>query len=108
MKTSEHRKIDRTACFVPIDGKEGGIFDDIHTVDISRGGVGFISSQPIPLHKKIAVEVELGSGKDPVLMMGEVRWVRPFKNANAYRIGMKFIKVLSLGSRSRLTQYFGE
>lgn len=107
MKTTEHRKISRKSCFVPIDGKESSVFSDIHSVDISCGGLGFVSRSPVPLNKRIAVEVELGPGQDPVLMLGEVRWVKPVKYTENYRIGMKFIKVLFSGSRSRLTKYFG-
>jgi c-di-GMP-binding flagellar brake protein YcgR len=108
MKTIEQRKSLRKGCVVPVDGREGGAFEDLCAVDISQGGLGFISSKPVPIHKKIAVEVELGRGKDPVLMMAEVKWVRPLEQSQNFRIGMRFIKVLYSGSKSRLTQYFQE
>lgn len=108
MKTGEHRKVNRTFCSVPVEGRAGGDFYDVHTVDISHGGIGFVSAKPVAIHKKIAVEVELGPGNDPIVMMGEVRWIRPCYKSKGYRIGMKFVKVISAGSRSRLTQYFGD
>lgn len=105
---SDHRKNLRKGCVVPVDGKNDSAFSDICTIDIGSGGLGFISDHPIPVHKRIAVEVELGRAGDPVLMMAEVKWVRPFEDGRRYRIGMKFVRVLSSGSRSRLTQYLGE
>lgn len=108
MKTIDHRKNPRRECRIPVDGRQGGAFENICAVDISRGGLGFVSSRPVPLRKKIAVEVELSFGGDPVLMLGQVQWVKPLKEHSSYRVGLKFIKVLSSGSRSRLIEYFEE
>ena len=108
MKTSEHRKAMRSSCYVPIEGKQGGIFDDTCSVDISRSGIGFVSQHKISLHQKVAVEVELGPEEEPVVMMGEVKWVHQIGSTKNYRVGMKFIRVLSCGSRSRLTHFFEE
>jgi hypothetical protein len=108
MKTLEHRKTLRRPCHVPVEGQRGGAFDDICSVDISHSGIGFVSQSKLPLYQKIAVEVELGPGQDPVVMMGEVKWVTQIGSTKNYRIGMKFIKVLSSGSRSRLTRFFEE
>jgi len=41
-------------------------------------------------------------------MMGEVKWVHQIGSTKNYRVGMKFIRVLSCGSRSRLTHFFEE
>ena len=34
----------RYNCFVPVEGKEGSEFDRTKTLDISRHGIGFLSS----------------------------------------------------------------
>ncbi len=107
MKTINHRRNSRKECLVPVEGKEEGIFANVHTVDISAGGLGFVSQCVIPLKEQIAVEVELGPDMEPVLMLGEVKWVQPISRTDHYRIGMQFIKTLTVGSRSRLTRYFG-
>ena len=107
MKSIEHRKNDRQMCYVPVDGKANSLFSEVMTVDISQGGIGFVSSREIPLNEQIAVEVELGVQQESALVVGEVRWVEPVRGRREYRIGMKFVRVISPGSRSRLTEYFG-
>jgi len=78
------------------------------TFDVGKGGVGLVSKNKVPVHKHIAVEVELFPNSDPVIVMGEVRWVHRDYETGTYRLGVKFIKVLSSGSRSRLSSFFGE
>lgn len=107
MKVTEHRKMTRSACAVPVEGCQGSIFEHVSSVDISSGGMGLISRKKLSPKQRIAVEVDIGPGYDPIVMLAEVRWASPAESADNYRAGMKFIKVLSPGSRSRLTQYFG-
>ena len=105
---SEQRKINRQSCLVPVDSNPETVFSNIRTVDISRGGVGFISSAALPLNRRIAVELLLSPDADPVLVLGEVRWVRPIANSALFRVGMKFVKSVAEGGRTRLNQYFRE
>lgn len=98
----------RKSCAVPIEGKKGSLFDNIYTVDISRAGIGLVARDEVAINQEIVVEVELQPGQEPVLMLGQVRWARPVSSTGNYRIGIKFIKVLSPGARSRLTDYFGD
>ena len=53
------RKNERLNCLVPIDAKADGKFDKTFTVDISKGGMGFISEKEIPVNEKIAIEIEI-------------------------------------------------
>jgi len=104
----ENRRASRQSCLVPVDSKPGTIFDQVRTVDISPGGIGFVSSAKLPLRKKIAVELLLTPDADPVLVLGEVRWVKPIAESELYRVGMKFVKSVADNSRTRLKQYFQE
>ena len=104
-KMGEKRKNKRYTCFVPVDGKEGGLFDRTKTVDISREGIGFISSQVIPLHKEIAIELDLGEEDEPVFVIGKVKWVNPLSRSSHFRVGIFFENILR-GSKSRLNRYF--
>ena len=99
------RKSERLRCLVPVDGKQGDVFDRTQTFDISKGGIGFISAQRIPLNKQIAMAIELAPDDVPVVVVGKVKWVRQISNSEIYRVGMSFEDVLS-GSKSRLNQYF--
>jgi len=100
----DKRKYKRYICLVPVEGKEGSSFDTSQTVDISRDGIGFISSRAIPLNEKIVVEIALTPANEPILVLGEIKWVRKLSDVDNYRIGMTFLEVLS-GSRLQLSKY---
>ena len=105
MATSNKRKNIRINCAVPVEGKAGSVFDKTATVDVSKGGLGFISRHHIPLNKEIAIELDLFGETDPVLVIGRVRWVRHVAKSVYYRVGLAFEDVLK-GSKSRLERYF--
>jgi hypothetical protein len=102
---SESRKAKRLDCAVPVDGKKGSVYEQIKTVDISKGGVGFISHQKLPLNKKIALELVLSEKDETVLAVGKVKWVRPIAETANYRVGIAFENILD-GALSRLARYF--
>jgi len=101
------RRSKRYSCAVPVDGKKGTAFDESLTLDISKGGMGFVSAVRIPLNKQIVVQLDLTPDGEPVLVIGQVRWVSEMSDASGYRVGMSFKDVLS-GSKSRLNQYFSK
>ena len=88
-----------------MDSKQGGAFDNTQTVDLSAGGMGFLSQNRVPLNKEIAVELDLEENEKPVFVIGKVQWVKPITNSSQYRIGIRFKDVLS-GSKSYLKKYF--
>jgi len=97
----DKRKSRRFNCFVPVDGKEGSAFAQTKTVDICRDGIGFISNHSIPLHEKIAIELALRPESEPVLVIGEVKWVRKLSDTEQYRVGLTFSDIID-GSRDEL------
>lgn len=105
MKTANKRKEQRQGCFVPVEGKEGSAFDQTQTVDISRNGIGFVSSHPHEINEKVAIEIQLKPNTEPVLVLGVVKWVRKISDTDQYRIGLNFEEVLS-GSPTRLNKHF--
>ena len=107
-KTADNRRHGRQLCLVPVESKEGTAFDKVQTIDISRGGIGFLSKQAIPLNEQIAVEIELAPDADPVLVVGRVQWVRKVSDSDNYRIGIKFVDILMADYRSRLLKHFPE
>lgn len=98
------RKVARVSCLVPVDGQEGGVFDNLHTIDISKTGIGFVSQKKIPLNKKIAIELDLDE-EESVFVIGKVKWVSPIARTQQYRIGLTFTDVVNSNS-SRLQAYF--
>lgn len=105
MKQLEKRRSIRYDCQVPIESKKGSAFDQSQTVDISPGGIGFISNKAVPIDTTMAVEIALSSEREPVLVWGQVRWVRQIAKSDYYRVGMTFSKIAS-GLKSGLNQYF--
>jgi hypothetical protein len=108
MPKQDHKRKDaRFDCLVPIDGKKGSLFDDSLTVDISKGGMGFVSTHEIPVDQKIPIQLDLGENEEPILVVGRVQWNRPIEGTGHYRIGVVFESVIQ-GSKSRLKKYFAE
>jgi len=94
----------RHNCFVPVEGKEGSVFDGTKTLDISKHGIGFLSSHPIGINQKIALEIVLKPNTEPVMVIGVVKWVRKLEVSDQYRVGMVFSEIIS-GSSTRLDKY---
>ncbi|MBF0569643.1 MAG: PilZ domain-containing protein [Candidatus Omnitrophica bacterium] len=103
MNYEDKRKTKRFNCLVPVDGKEGSPFSSTKTVDISRDGIGFVSSRSVPLYEKIAIELALRPDAEPVLVIGEVKWVRKVSDADQYRIGLTFSDIID-GSKNDLDE----
>jgi c-di-GMP-binding flagellar brake protein YcgR len=99
------RRATRQDCLVPVDGKTGSAFENIRTVDVSKGGIGLVSKKRIPLKREIAVELDFSAEGEPVFAIGKVCWVKKIKGTDTYRIGLTFKDVLR-GSKSRLNKYF--
>ncbi len=104
----EHRKTIRQQCFVPVEANAKSALSDLCTFDIGRGGIGLVSKKKIPIHQQIAVELDLTPEGEAALIMGEVRWVHQNYKTGTYRLGIKFIRILSSGSRSRLSTFLGD
>jgi c-di-GMP-binding flagellar brake protein YcgR len=95
---SNKRKSARFDCGVPVDGKEGVAFSSTKTIDISRDGIGFLSNHAIALNERVAIELVLKPDTEPVLVIGEVKWVRKISETDQYRIGLTFADIID-GSR---------
>src|ERR1700683_1921642 len=94
----------RHSCFVPVESKEGSVFDQTKTLDISRHGIGFLSSHPVGINQKIALEIVLKPNTEPVMVIGVVKRVRKIRNSEQYSVGMVFSEIIS-GSPTRLDKY---
>jgi c-di-GMP-binding flagellar brake protein YcgR len=101
---TNQRSESRYNCLVPVEGKEGTEFDRTKTMDISRHGIGLISSQSVGINQKIALEIVLKPNTDPVMVIGVVKWVRKIGVSDQYRVGMVFSEIIS-GSGIRLDKY---
>ena len=103
--TIDNRKSVRQGCYVPIVCKKGTAFENSQTVDISRGGVGFISNKFIPINTKMAIEIALTPASEPVITLGKVKWIQQLPSSERYRVGIVFSEI-SVDSESRLSRYF--
>lgn len=91
----------RFDCSVPIDGKKDTLFSKTKTVDVSATGLGVIADRPMPLNEKIAIELALRDGAEPVLVIGEVKWIRKISHTEQYRIGLNFSDIID-GSQEEI------
>jgi c-di-GMP-binding flagellar brake protein YcgR len=101
---ANNRSEARYNCVVPVEGKEGSIFDRIKTLDISRHGIGLVSTHSVGINQKIALEIVLKPNTKPVMVIGVVKWVRKISASDKYRVGMVFSEIIS-GSGTRLDKY---
>jgi len=104
MRVANQRSEARYNCLVPVEGKRGCEFDRTKTSDISRHGIGLISSQSVEINQQIALEIVLKPNTEPVMVIGVVKWVRKLGASDQYRVGMVFSEIIS-GSSTRLDKY---
>ena len=102
-KSPEKRRANRKICRVPVEAKAGGAFSQTQTVDISKGGIGFVSHDSIPVAEHIVVELDFGPTCKSVILMAHVKWIRPGGKTDIYHFGLEFEKILS-GSRIALSR----
>lgn len=106
MSSIDQRKSRRESCGVPVDASRDSVFSGCRTVDFSREGLGFVSDEPIDLGAKIHIEIQLNPDDEPVLVLGEVKWVEKIQDKEQYRIGMRLSNTVLFGSQTRLRNYF--
>lgn len=104
MEGYEKRNSPRYDCRVPVLCRKGTLFDNSQTIDISKGGVGLISSKFIPLDTNLVMEIALSPKAEPLLAVGRVKWVQKLGVQERYRVGMAFSDI-SQGCQSRLADY---
>lgn len=95
----------RHECCVPLMDEHKEILVSSRTVDLSRTGVGFISTRFVPINSKLMVELSLSRGETPVLVQGSVKWVEKIPNTPHFRVGMNFADI-SGDVQSRIEQHF--
>ena len=101
----QKRKAKRVDCNVPVEGKQGALFDDSKTVNISEGGVGIITKTAVPIDTTMAVEISLSPKSEPIIALGQVKWVSQIPDSDSYRVGLSFSDAVNT-SKSRLSKYF--
>ncbi len=98
------RSESRWGCVVPVECKSGSSFEQTLTVNLSRNGIGFVSSNPHRINEKVAIEIQLKANADPIVVLGVVKWVRKMPDSTQYQIGLNFAEVLA-GSSTRLDSF---
>ena len=106
MKDQNKRKNERSFCQVPVENKKGISFASMHVVDICKDGIGLVSNRSLPIDEKIVVELAFRPEEKPILVMGQVKWIRREPENGCYRVGVKFTNDLSNGYQSRLRKFF--
>ena len=76
-------------------------FHNVVSVNISYGGMMFISDSPYEYNSKIEVLIKFSKDNEPaIVLQGSVRWVDENQNSeeeqNSYSIGIQFNKMQEL------------
>ncbi len=99
------RKNKRHHCYVPVEGKRGEPFAGSQTIDISSDGAGLLINSFVQVKSEMPVELDVAPSSDPILTMGEVRWIKRIPNSEQYRVGLYF-KDLKQNIKSRINRVF--
>lgn len=99
------RENPRYDCRVPLMDERKETLASSYTTDISRTGVGFVSTRFIPINSKLMVELALTREENPVLVQGRVKWIEKIPHSPNFRIGMNFSDI-STDAQSRIAQHF--
>jgi len=99
------RENTRYDCRVPLMDERKENLASSYTTDISRTGVGFVSTRFLPINSKLVVELSLAREGSPVLVQGRVKWVEKIPHSPNFRIGMNFSDI-STDVQSRIEERF--
>jgi len=79
----------KTKKFFPSKDKYGEEFCPV--LDISRGGLRFLSQVPSKIYKNLILKVSIPGERIPLVLKGQVRWVSPNAGKSyKYQIGVQF------------------
>ncbi|MDD2751703.1 MAG: ATP-binding protein [Candidatus Omnitrophica bacterium] len=106
---SETRRFERIGYKAEIETLLFGMpAETSQTIDISQGGVCFLSSRPLKTDSKIKIKLNLARGKQIFSVDGRVAWLkkedRSAKALPAYRIGVEF-SGLKKEDKARITKF---
>jgi c-di-GMP-binding flagellar brake protein YcgR len=107
MDELERRQSFRDQCQVPVLCKRGTLLENSITRDISQHGIGLLVQKFVPKDTNLIMELSLSPKKEPVLAVGQVKWIRKVGYGDRYRLGMQFTD-LSPGAKNRLSDYLKE
>ncbi|MBM3252121.1 MAG: PilZ domain-containing protein [Candidatus Omnitrophica bacterium] len=107
MDEQERRQFYRDQCQVPVLCKRGALLENSITRDISQSGIGLLVQKFVPKDTNLIMELSLAPKTEPILAVGQVKWIRKVGYGDRYRLGMQFTD-LSPGAKNRLSDYLKE
>lgn len=75
--------------------------------DVSRGGMGVVAVQELPLDSPVSLELHLPGDTLPVMAEGKVTW-RVGAGEHRYRCGLQWIKIDAYDRARMLEHAYGE
>ena len=69
--------------------------------------MAFIAPEEIPIGSILEVNMELPDGKDPIVCLAKVVWVKPTEEVDRYEIGICFLD-LTGSERTRINYFVRE
>jgi hypothetical protein len=59
-------------------------------LDISRGGLKFMSKKAVEMNKELALKISIPGERTPLTLLGMVKWVSFDEGKKKYQIGVQF------------------
>ncbi len=78
-----------------------------HTYDLSTGGARIITSKSYPVGSVIRIRLNLAGADQAVNLDGQVRWMKPKDDGQAYEIGVEFERLTSQAVLALIRHLYG-
>ena len=103
---NERRIFDRFQTRFPAKFKDarGDFGNDVFLRDTCASGANILTKDRLFLNDRIALEVELPDGNDPLVLSGRVMWSKPSNGSSMWDIGLQFDEV-DLMKMQRIFKY---
>ena len=83
-----HKRINYKAGIEVISGARKN--DEAHTLDISSGGLCFVSKNPLETDSEVILKLRLFTNNAPIHIRGRVAWIKNI-DPGQYKIGIEFV-----------------
>ena len=103
---NERRNFERFQTRFPTKFKDSRVDfgNDVFLRDASANGVNILTKDRLFINDRIALEVELPDGIDPLVLNGRVMWSKPTNESSMWDIGLEFDEV-DLMKMQRIFKY---